>query len=172
MFERNRVDRPHEAEKVVHHVALVLTDDTEVCGRTFVSQGRTLFEDLNTAGGFAELESYSGDRVYINKAMIRSARALQVPKADQLTRRSRQNDTFDPKTVLQIADTADRETVRAAYHRLAKLYHPDRYTMMDLPAEVLDYISAMAVRLNAAYAALQEMPKPTKATAANNAMHG
>ena len=124
MFERNRVDRPHENEKIVHHVTLVLADDTEVCGRTFVSQGRTLFEDLNAAGGFAELETYSGDRVYINKAMIRSARALQVPKADQLSRRSRQNDTFDPKTVLQIADTADRDAVRAAYHRLANSITP------------------------------------------------
>ena len=34
--------------------------------------------------------------------------------------------------------------------------------MMDLPTEVLDYISTMAVRLNAAYAALQEIPKPPK----------
>ena len=37
---------------------------------------------------------------------------------------------------------------------LAKAYHPDRMQAIELPAEIVDYATAMAKRINAAYSAL------------------
>ena len=44
---------------------------------------------------------------------------------------------------------------RRQVFRLAKAYHPDRYATAELPAEVRDYLAAMARRINAAHAALE-----------------
>ena len=49
---------------------------------------------------------------------------------------------------------ATHDKIRQAYIELAKIYHPDRYATVTLPVEVTDYLSAMARRINAAYAAL------------------
>ena len=160
MFERNRIDRPIEAERHVHHVALTLADGSEVTGRLMIPASRGLFEELNTAATFVEVETYAGERIMLAKGMIREVRSVSVPKSDQLARKLRQGEVFEPHEVLRVAVGSDKEAVRASYHRLAKLYHPDRYSSLELPKEVFDYISAMSVRLNAAYAALQETPKP------------
>ena len=47
------------------------------------------------------------------------------------------------------------DETRAAYHKLAKVYHPDRYSSAELPPEVRDYRASLARRINAAYAALE-----------------
>ena len=44
--------------------------------------------------------------------------------------------------------------IREAYFALAKVYHPDRYATAELPTEVIEYLFAMARRINAAHAAL------------------
>ena len=49
--------------------------------------------------------------------------------------------------------------MREAYLKLAKVYHPDRYAAAELPAEVREYLSAMARRVNAAYDAWQAAHK-------------
>jgi curved DNA-binding protein CbpA len=49
-----------------------------------------------------------------------------------------------------------------AYFALAKAYHPDRYATAELPAEVRDYLAAMARRINAAHAAL-DVPQKRQA---------
>ena len=36
-----------------------------------------------------------------------------------------------------------------------QLYHPDRFASLDLPAEMQDYVAAMARRINMAYEALE-----------------
>jgi DnaJ-domain-containing protein 1 len=47
--------------------------------------------------------------------------------------------------------------VRQAYLSLAKAHHPDRFVNVELPIEVVNYLSVMARRINAAYRALEEL---------------
>ena len=55
-------------------------------------------------------------------------RSAAVPRADQLDGEGRAPGTpaFDPYAVLKVAKDASPEEIRLAYHRMAKLYHPDR----------------------------------------------
>jgi DnaJ like chaperone protein len=79
---------------------------------------------------------------------------LGVPRLPNLNARLRDVDGFDPFAVLGVAPGAQREKIKEAYFALAKAYHPDRYAMAELPSEVIEYLFAMARRINAAHAAL------------------
>jgi DnaJ-class molecular chaperone len=82
-------------------------------------------------------------------------RILQVPKGVNLAARLRDLDGFDPWQILNLERGTSWEETRTAYHRLAKIYHPDRYATAELPEEVKNYLSGMARRVNAAYSALE-----------------
>ena len=65
------------------------------------------------------------------------------------------DDAFNPFAVLGVTAEANEEEVHRAYINLSKIYHPDQYTTTGLPAEVRDYLSSMARRINAAYEAAE-----------------
>ena len=49
------------------------------------------------------------------------------------------------------------DNIRDAYHRLSKLYHPDRYASIELPREVKTYLEGMSKNVNAAFVALKHV---------------
>ena len=161
MFDRNRID--YLPEPAVIAVEIALADGTIASGRLLVAVGKTLAEVLNGAGSFIEFEPYGGERTFLAKAQLASIKPVDVPKEPILARLT-DPDGFDPHAVLGLAVGASREEVRQAYFRLAKAYHPDRYATAELPAEVRDYLAAMARRINAAHAAL-EVPQKRQACA-------
>ena len=163
MFERNKIDNTQELAGVSAEITL---DDGQVLkGRFAVPISRTVYDVLNGAGGFVEFEPFEGERQLLAKSTLRAVRLLNPPKLAELGRRLRDLDGFDPHGVLGIKAGAAWEDVRAAYHRLAKAYHPDRYANAELPGEVRDYLAGMARRVNAAYAALESTPQVKKAAA-------
>lgn len=164
MFERNKIDNVEQQS-----VAIQLTTDggDTLSGRAMIGIGRTLASVLNGPDVFIEFEPWGGERVLISKAKIRSVKVLQVAKPDSLKGRIAAMDEFDPHTILGVKAEASLEEVKSAWHRLSKAYHPDRYASAELPTEVLDYLAAMARRVNAAYAALEG---PLQARRRNAAM--
>ena len=58
---------------------------------------------------------------------------------------------FDPYDVLGLEKGAGRLAIRAAYRQQSMTYHPDRYSSARLPCEVMEYLEAMARRINVAY---------------------
>jgi DnaJ domain len=156
MFERTRVDNAPEASAVP--VEVVLADGTLTKGKLLVSAGKTLSDALNGTTAFIEFEPYGGERAFLSKAQLASVQLVGVPKAANLSARTRDGDSFNPHAILGVAANAGWEEIRQAYHKLAKSYHPDRYASAELPVEVQDYLAAMARRVNAAYAAL-EVPR-------------
>jgi len=156
MFERNRIDNAPEPSAVP--VEITFTDDTLAKGKLLMPQGKSVADALNGSGGFIEFEPYGGERRFLAKAEIASLRPVGVPKGGNLKQRLRALDDFDPHQILGVDPVADWEAVRQAYYQLSKVYHPDRYATAELPEEVLEYLSAMVRRVNAAYAAL-EMPR-------------
>jgi DnaJ domain len=163
MFERNRIDNVPEATAVP--VEITLADGGIAKGKLLAPLGKTVADALNGNGGFVEFEPYGGERSYLAKAQLTSVKLIGLPKAPNLNVRLRDADGFDPYAVLCVADGAGRDEVRHAYFGLAKAYHPDRYATAELPEEVRDYLSAMARRINAAYAAL-DVPERKKAALA------
>ncbi|MBI1383326.1 MAG: DnaJ domain-containing protein [Rhizobiales bacterium] len=151
MFERGVVDNVNRSNRNAQLVRLEFADGGEIVGRLYLAATRSLADELNAAGGFIDFEPEGGERRLFSKAIIRSIVQLEIPNADQLERRHRQMEQGDPFSILGVRRGADRETVRSAYHRLAKLYHPDRFSGTDLPEEVAAYLSTVVRRLNVAY---------------------
>jgi DnaJ domain len=155
-------DRGNRAQESLRpSVRLTLSDGRELSGTVVVSLGRTLVEVLNTASSFIEFEPAGAPRIFIAKSDVRSVLPLNVAPAPSLPPLLG-DDVFNPFAVLGVTSEADKEEVHRAYVHLAKIYHPDRYATTGLPAEVCDYLSSMARRINAAYAAAEAArQKPT-----------
>jgi hypothetical protein len=152
MFERgNRAD--YRANQPVS-CEIVLDDGRKLAGNIVQSSVKGLGETLNAAGDFVEFESFERERLFLSKRMIRSIKPTVIPKQKNFTSELRNSDQFDPYAVLGLEPSASRDQVREAYHALAKAYHPDRLQGMGLPLEVIEYATAMAKRINAAYSAL------------------
>ncbi len=166
MFERNKVDNVEHAGIPAE---LTMTDGEMVKGRLMIAQGRNVFEALNGAGAFIEFAPYAGERSYVAKASIVNIKLVNVPRPLNLNQRLNDLDGFDPHGVLGVAQTASHDDVKSAWHRLAKVYHPDRYSSAELPVEVRDYLQSMARRVNAAYAALEAPLQATKRAASTRA---
>ena len=107
----------------------------------------------------------AASRSFVSKSQLVSVQPVGVPRPSSLQARLTDPDGFDPHRVLGLRAGATREEIRQAYFALAKTYHPDRYATVELPAEVRDYLAAMARRINAAHAAL-EVPEKQKAARA------
>ena len=134
-------------------VFLTLTDGSVLTVSIRLPLSNRLGDALNNGDAFLDALTPTGQQQYIAKTSIRSVRSANVPKADQLDTESRAPGTpaFDPYAVLKVAREASPEEIRHAYHRMAKLYHPDRIASFDLPDEVMDYVRAMLVRINLAF---------------------
>jgi DnaJ domain len=152
MFERNRID---SIEQGTTAVVLALTDGRELNGKITMPATRSMVDFLNGQTSFIEFEPYDGDKSFLAKAMIRDVRVLSVPRPGNVNQRLRDLDGFDPYQILGVERGTSWEETRTAYHSLAKIYHPDRYATAELPDEVVNYLSGMARRVNAAYAALE-----------------
>ena len=166
MFERNKIDNVEHSGVPVE---LGTGDGEVVKGRVMVAMGRTIFDVLNGAGAFLEFEPFGGERCFIAKASIRNVRLMSVPRAPSLDARLRDMDGFEPHAILGVQTDASFEAIKSAWHKLSMKYHPDRYASAELPAEVRDYLSAMARRINAAYAALEAPHQKSRVASAARA---
>jgi DnaJ domain len=153
MFERNRIDNSLQQAAVPAEV--MLDDGRLVKGKFLITASRSIFEVLNGDGHFLEFETYDGERTLVARSMLKSVKIISVPSESNLKSRVRDSDNFDPHMILGVTSDAAWDDIRAAYLKLSKKYHPDRYATADLPHEVRDYLSAMSRRVNAAYAALE-----------------
>lgn len=151
MFERHSF----EPENVAINVVVQTSDNARLTGRVLVPRTRGLTELMNGAGLFLDFETPDGERILLAKSVIKSIRSLHASRPPDLQARIKDAPGFDPRQILGVAHDATRQDVRQAYLTLAKTYHPDRYASAELPAEVRDYLAAMARRINAAYAVLQ-----------------
>ncbi|WP_290546567.1 J domain-containing protein [Aestuariivirga sp.] len=134
-------------------VFVTLADGSVVTVSIRMPLSNRLGDALNNGDIFLDAVSPSGQQQYISKSMIRSVRSANVPNTDQLDVSPSAPGTanFDPYQVLKVAKNASPDEIRQAYHRMAKLYHPDRISSFDLPDEVMDYVRAMLVRINLAF---------------------
>lgn len=138
-------------------VALTLSDDTVVTVAMRMPLSNRLADALNAPDMFLDVLTPSGEQRYIAKSDIRQVRSMELPKTDQLDLEARQAGLADadPHSVLQVENCASPEEIRQAYHRMARLYHPDRIGAYELPSEIKDYARAMLVRINLAFEQLR-----------------
>jgi DnaJ domain len=138
-------------------VQITMASGSTMRGTMFVSRTRTMHDELNKGEPFLEFETGDGQKIYLARSVIASVREFNVPRADQIHKKL--SIDFDAYEVLGLKTGADAQAIRSAYVNLAKLYHPDRFARIELPAEVGEYLTAMATRINLAYTELRmQMP--------------
>ena len=111
-----------------------------------------LADAFNNADQFLDIITGDGQQMYIAKPHVQRAEPMDPPQA-KLNQQRRASDkaSFNPYGVLGVANSASKETIRAAYIALVKAYHPDRFANVELPPEMMAYASAMLARINLAY---------------------
>jgi hypothetical protein len=134
-------------------VFLTLTDNQVVTVSIRLPLSRRLGDALNNDDVFLDAITPSGQQQFIAKSTIKLVRSANVPRADQIDTEGAAAGTlaFDPYATLKVAKDASPEDIKHAYHRMARLYHPDRIASYELPDEVKDYVRAMLVRINLAF---------------------
>lgn len=141
-----------DGDQKLIEVRIELTNGEKLGGQVVVSQTGTLASALNGEQGFVKFQPREGEAKFIAKSAICSVEAIDIPKAEQLSRRSLEiGDRFDPFAVLGVDADATKSSARSAYTRLMMQYHPDKFSGVELPREVAGYLAAMSKRINIAY---------------------
>lgn len=137
-------------------VLVTLNSGAVLRGTMFIPRTRSFAEELNRGEQFIEFEPADGSRMFLSRSAIGSVRETEIPRADSLAKKLGTLDHYDAHQVLGVTKDTPISEVRAAYLGLAKMYHPDRFARLDLPPEVLEYLGAVATRVNIAYAELRD----------------
>ena len=161
MFERLTVNDAGQSKAVA--VEITLADERTVMGKINIPATRTVFAVLNGDGGFIDFCPFEGEQEYISKSAIRAVRPLQKMRCVGPEALANRTKSFDPHAILQIDKGTDAESLRQAYLRMTKLYHPDRFANAGLPQEVRDYLGARAQQINLAYDVLKSAQSKAKA---------
>ena len=141
--------------RVSVQVTVTLATGVQMRGNVFHSKQKTLHEELNKGEQFIEFEPMEGQKMFLARTAIAAVKEYNIPRNDQMNRRVAALDQFDAYEVLGLKKGADAGQIRNAYVALAKMYHPDRFIRSELPAEVGEYLSAVATRINLAYSELR-----------------
>lgn len=148
-------------------VSVTLVSGEVMNGHMFVLGSSRLRDHINHSDRFLEFEKRDGSMTFLAKVTIAAITPVELPRADQLQRRSRDIASFDPHTILGVATGAGAAEIRTAYWAKARAYHPDKIAGLDVPKEVADYMSASFMRIHAAYKELAGEGAPVPATEAS-----
>lgn len=108
---------------------------------------------LNNADQYLDAITPQGEQLFLLKQDIRRVTLFDVPRVNQLNfyRRASDKAAFDPYQVLKVTRQSSADEIKHAYHKLVRLYHPDRIGNYELPDEMHEYARVMLVRINLAY---------------------
>lgn len=139
-------------------VELTLIDGTTLKGHVMVSRDKTLREMLSTPGeDFVDFDCKRDGPLVLAKTAIRLVRGTDAKmkddkaKVEALKARQAELEKSDPYKFLGVTADIDSEGLHKAYIAMARMYHPDRFADANLPTEVVDYLNAMARRVNSVY---------------------
>ncbi len=152
MFERNPVDNKAETKIAVE---ISLADGSMVAGRTVLGPGKGVHKLLDGQDGFLYVDGFDGEGAFIPKSDIKGLKVISPGKPNAMHLSVPDARNFEPYRVLGLEKNASFDEIKDAYHRLTKIYHPDRFASIELPHEVKTYIDAMAKNVNAAFRALK-----------------
>jgi len=156
MFERNPVDA-HRLMGVA--VALTMKDGATVTGKAGIPHGRSIARLLEGADEFLFVETFEGESAFVPKSEIKGLRVLDTGRLQPLRAPPHDAAGYDPHKVLGVERGAGQDEVKAAYHKMTRLYHPDSYAGVTLPPEVGTYLDQRCKQINAAFELLRVTQK-------------
>lgn len=129
-----------------------LSDGRCLTGRFVIAETSSLLATLNGEGKFAIFVDYHDNHKLIAKSSIVEANEKRPEKVKSLPKLI--DDGFDPYKILAIEHNTPFEVIERQYQRLARRYHPARYTHPEMPAEIASYARSMSRLLEQAYQAV------------------
>ena len=133
---------------------LQLSDGQQHTGNLIIGMTSDLPRTLNGDGRFVEFEGNNGKNSMVLKDAIIRVIPTDVPKVKKLDAGADSNNEFNPFRVLKISPKSSSDEIRAAYHKMAKIYHPDRFINVEMPDEMTKYAQNMSRLVNAAFQVL------------------
>ena len=97
-----------------------------------------------------EFEDFSGNVRLLAKSSILELQS-ETLKAKVELKNTDPDPSADPYALLGLPKAASWADVRKKYLQLTKRYHPDQYSTVDLPKEVVQYMSGVFSQSNTAY---------------------
>jgi hypothetical protein len=131
-------------------VDMVLTDGSTLRAVVLVPKGKTLESVFNVDTPFIEVETLEFGLTVFCIAAIRLVRPAQLPKADQLERKTLAAEKLGSYALLKIAKSATRLEVMDARQTAKAPYELDAAVLATLPEDVQSFMQAMIRRIDAA----------------------
>lgn len=155
MFQTS-YERPRKAVRV----SVVMSGQPAAEGSLMILQDETVLKALNGTDQFMVFEADGSGKTLIAKSAIVSIREIMDLRAtNRQLEDSRLAGRFasnDPHVLLGVESDASPETVREAYHILAREFHSDRLASLGLHRELTGYADEVLKRINIAYSGLQK----------------
>lgn len=138
-------------------VLMTLTDGTEMSVALRLTLSNKLMDALSTSDLFLDILTEDGEQQFISKSAIRFIRGTEGARQTQQEAAPRPINPgpLDPYSVLKLQRNASPDDVKKAYHKMVRLYHPDRIASFDLPEDMKEYARDMLVRVNLAFEELK-----------------
>lgn len=131
-------------------VRILRSDGETLVGNLLLPLVSDLMRSMNNDVKFFEFEDFSGEVRMIAKSSIVELKSEALVKKAELKNQV-DNSHADPYAILGVSSSASWGDVRKAYVRLTKQYHPDTYSAVTLPPEVVSYMSGVFSQSNTAY---------------------
>jgi len=132
-------------------VSVRMLDGATIRGGLMQTQSATSLEGvLSKETPFLEFISKEGQRKFIAKHQIAYVEPVEPLRKPVLVnpKDSRYTDAF---SMLGLNRSCTFDEAKTAFHRLAKQYHPDNYSGLELPDEVRRYVNDMFRQINTAF---------------------
>lgn len=132
-------------------VSIRMLDEAVIRGILVMSQSTTSLDGILAKDTpFLEFISKNGQRKFISKHQIAYVEPVE-PLRKPVIKGPNDPRYVDAFTILGLRQPCTLQDAKMAYHALAKTYHPDNYSGMDLPEEVSAYLSDMFKQINTAF---------------------
>jgi DnaJ-domain-containing protein 1 len=135
-------------------VSIRMLDGNIIRGKLTAGLTSSLEAALSKETPFLEFTSADGQRKFIAKGQIAFVEPVEPLKKPQLGEPNKKV-TQTAYSILGLKEGCSYEEARAAFHNQAKLYHPDRFTTVELPPEVVSYMNEMFRQINTAFTELR-----------------
>jgi hypothetical protein len=142
------------SSKIEIEVSLRMVDGGVVRGTLNPGLVSSLDSVLNKESPFLEFTSKEGQKRYISKNQIASVEPVEPLKKPKLGK-GKEGQFADGYELLGVKQGCSLDEARSAFHTKVKLYHPDKFSGIDLPPEVTSYMNEMFRQLNTAFTELR-----------------
>jgi hypothetical protein len=143
-------------------VTIRLLDGNVIRGKLTAGLTASLESALNKETPFLEFTSIEGQRKYISKVQVAFVEPVEPLKKPELAQPNKKQ-IQTAYEILGLKPGCSYEDARAAFHAQAKLYHPDRFSTVELPDEVVTYLNDMFRQTNTAFTELRALLHPAAA---------